>query len=607
MHKEKSNSSSLTLKIPELDCSLQIRDFDGCSGTLVKKIDNLPSKHTYQAEICANEQSKPIWFGDIRLQSNDSSIFNLLIRANGEHSSDLNWSALPKVLSVFDGGYRPLLKEEAERLLTDLIDFHHLIKCKVHYQTNGNENYFDAVFTQQENLKTLTEVLVQIVDSSPDLALAEVEIFVLELELFETTFFLVTVLEEQEDDLLIFRLTNHFYGNTKREGRRIHLGNRDIKIPEGRLLEVSDFGVKIETQLTPFELGTSVSLTIGEAKLRFLCIFSANNTAGLKLIDHSTAARKYWQSFLLPFQYPNLIARNPNLHETTWNLFGEAGYFKLPNGVGELVENNREVVFQEWNRVDSIGPDEGTTVIANNNGSSIGTIGVNRVNHGIWLSQALATSKDPRYIDHTRSLYAWRSRVIIQQNDGQWNLAFFSAKKAFLDRFFRKFLLLLREDESHLASWEEKHHYYLLPAAGLETGPRAEIKPTKCTSKFLQEFSNFETSAVQMQHLGKSLALFSPPHLSLAQMLTSLWAENFNSTDVSEFAKIASENGHSFASLFFDNPIENGNPETEEYRTVGGQPFVVWMCARSLFPKFLANSLRAFELMHTKYGSQEVA
>lgn len=607
MMKNVKNQQQLKLVLLDSSVELIITEFDGCGGKLVSH----HSEGMYKGKI-STDDGRLLWIGPIEVL--EGSRFNLCVCPSSIDSKDevIHWKDLPPFFTVFDGGYGPLSQEDVGALLDDLVTFYQLVKVRCHFELDGKQHTVAGKWGDQENLKQLSEILIDW--NFPEI-LTEGQIVLLEMELFETVYFAIGIIAESDQNGLIAGLTAHFYRQKNRIGRRIPI--EPLEIGPLKIMEVSDFGLKVIAPCSAFVSEAIISIPFQGTKISFEVTYRKNispehEQIGLMIADHSAAARRAWQSFLLTHQYPLLKYRTKEDHDTCWELLEKSGY--LNNMVvGTMVKDAKKDVYEEWAFTDREGPDAALTVlgIPENSQQAVATIGIARASANVWVAQAAAAINDPKYLSYTESMYSWRTRAILQQNDGDFHLAFFDADKPFLDRFFRKFYLKCgkNSDGQSMIDWTEWYAHYLKNNFIPSTEQRQEAiqegsDPTdgKFPKVLLQGSHPFSVKVEQKKF---GFQIVARKHLHVAQLLTSIW--NTSDTYQGYVSEVKSffDNGHKFVLIMnkqnFDPELEGKQGAYKYNKTV------VWICPRVLLPDFLQNSLKALEIMNRKYGAKRVA
>ena len=617
MNTQTLNKKYMRLRFNGIEHFSSVLTFSGSKGEFSPH-PQLPytvfENRTIQAELFLADSDEKLWAGRVNLKKISTTFFfEMLISA--ENTDDhISWSEVPQILSVFDGGYTNLHADGASAALSDLIEFNELVSCKIHYGESYKNKIETAKLSNQDNLKTLSEVLFISQNSDPK---PKGIVALIELELFEITYFFVSVLNEQDENLLIFSLTQHIYTQTNRFSKRTALSEKHrIKTSLGEILEISDFGMKIQTDSESVFPGGKISIEIKGLPIPFQVIYvtsdnpNALNSAGLYLHEDSPEIRNVWQSLLLEATYPLLSRRSEsnNGREKCWDLLKESGYFR--DYVGEMVASNKSSVYREWEIVDENGPHLGSCVLGFHNEQAVATMGVSRVAGTVWTAQAAAVIDRPEYLDFTRSIYSWRTRTILQQKDGDFHLAFFSANKPFLDRFFRKFFLK-HESTSSEISWTEWIFGFLSRENG---ATEADAQSHEKKSFLYGDVEPFHTlmldteNNINPSYTKNTVALHARPHQHLAQFLSSVWCmEKYTSDELkNQIASFPRE--ISQITVFFEKENSAWKEISElSNLVVSKEKEVVWICKRRLLPSFLSNSLRSLEQMSRKYRPKNAA
>ncbi len=596
---EPKTIQNLKLRLNRMNTDLPILAFDNYSGVFEgREIE----KGEYQAEI-SNEIHGLLWSGIVQVAEN--GVFDLCVAPNGSDVSEiLRWRDLPHFFSVFDGGYTSISEEKISELLDDLVTFRTLVKIRCHFELNGEQQSINGIWGDQESLKSLSEIFVGIESS---IKLQPQQLVLLEIELFETVFFVVSVHEEGFEDGLILSLSAHFYQQKNRIGRRIPI--HPIKIGEFSILEVSDFGMRVSAPLSIAQNDKEITLKLSDHPLRFGVVYrtlhsDSDQCLGLQLLDHSQDARKTWQAFLLAHQYPNLTYRTPEKHEDLFRLYEATGY--TDQEMALIIAKAKDQIISEWKNVDSIGPALGAMVIGYEGGKPVATIGVSNAAGSVWMAQAAAVFNQPEFMGFTRAMYSWRTRYILQQIDGKVHLAFFLKNKPFLNRFFRKFYLKKQSQATNSILWEEWFHYAAVRTE--ETGknlimkeehpPEAPINPTSYRDS--KVFGILSENGCLVEACEDSVLVRGRQFAHIDQYLNSVLI-NAQTNLLSSIDKFKSD------AVFI---ILSENPLTEQqivdltqsgFDVSGGYEEVSWACPRAILPEFLENSLKSLEIMVRKY------
>jgi len=592
--------------------------FSGVDGT----IEAGPLAEGYhRAALTTFPEKTIIWNGLVELTKNDSGTtgFKLCVTpfADAATSDVIAWPELPPALSVFDGSHDFLGPDEITAVIADLMTFPALVKGTLHETSRASS--IPLELPVQESLADISEIYLSYLAPREEGIAAEAVL--LELELFEITYFTLALVSQSDKEGVILALTQHWYRAGKRAGRRVKIP--DVEIPQGVVDEVSDFGLRLRMEApSPPKLGDTLKLQLleGYEPLIFSVIYarklSAGYSVGLRLEAFRPEDRKHWQRFILAFQYPSLSQRTQEEHQSTWRLLQEAGYLDLD--VGELLNHSQPSILREWEYIDSNGPDAGSAVVGRDDIGVVATIGVTRASREVWVAQTAAVLDDPKYLHFTRAMYGWRTRSILQQPDGNFHLAFFLKNKKFLDRFFRKFLLSLDETEKAGITWDEWKYYGLFfsdksTSSGFTQRENREVghgpESREPSGMRLFELLSREPSGPVMASLENQVGrIFGRPHIHVAQYLNSIWANDPALLPQELGPELRF--GHPFIAFMVSGKVEKSDLE-RKYGNLGeiveGDEDVVWTCKRDLLPRFLANSLKALEQMCRKYGTKKVA
>jgi hypothetical protein len=524
----------------------------------------------------------------------------------------LRWKDLPPFFTIFDGGYDSISRDKVNELLEDLIAFHELVSVRCHFELNNKSHSVRGKWGDQENLKTLSEILI---DWDFNQKLEPQQLVLIEIELFETVYFVIGIYEESDQEGVVLSLTSHFYQQRNRVGRRIPID--PIIIDGFKILEVSDFGMKVSAMANLVDGKDEISLVINDYALPFgityrKTISSEEHHLGVYILDHSPEARKAWQGFLLEHQYPLLRYRKPTDYNNIWSLYSKTGY--LIDEV-ELIENLfREKVNDEWTFVDSVGPACGATVLNMGSDGPIATIGVTKAFGGFWAAQSAAVIDSPDNLKFTRSIYSWRTRFILQQIDSRYHLAFFLKNKPFLDRFFRKFYLSRDEKTRESIVWEEWIFYSVIKTPSPQNkisnssiDHNRTINPALLeSSKYIALLKSDLHEDVTVNNGPNYFVLNARPFIHIAQYFNVAFTNQH--TDVRELQRIFA-NQPAFT-ILSSTALDKSALEIisgKETSVIGGHEEVTWACPRQELPNFLQNSLKSLEIMIRKYSSRTAA
>ena len=594
-------AKNLKLALVGLDPPIAISNFDNYSGTLTGP---LAESGLREGAILTND-GKALWGGIVRI--NEDSTFDLCVSpaATAAKEEVIPWKDLPPFFTVFDGGYESLGQESVNTLLDDLITFNDLVKVRCHFELNGKQESVSGKWGDQENLKTLSEILI---DWNFSQKLAQEQLVLLEVELFETVYFVIAINEESDDEGIVLSLTAHFYQQRNRIGRRIPI--EPIEIDGLKILEVSDFGMRVSSQAASVAETGELAITINGYQLSFGITYTKKvspeeTQMGLFIQDHAPDARKAWQDFLLKHQYPLLSYRTQDRHEDLFNLYDTTGY--TDQEMKLIFDAAKKEICNEWNDVDTVGPFLGGTVMGYQDNLPVASIGVSRASGGLWMAQAAAVINKPEFLKYTRSMYSWRTRFILQQIDGSFHLAFFLKNKPFLNRFFRKFYLIKSKSEQCPIIWEEWFHYAAVKSINsgrvltMKEEHAREVQINKanyCDSKLTAILSQ---NGCTVESKENSIIIKGRSYAHVDQYLNSIIINS--DSDLSP-ALDAFKDVSVFIALSQDELTADQLKFLLErnYDVSGGYEEISWACPRFLLPEFLQNSLRALEHMTRKYS-----
>jgi len=596
------------LKLPDCSAEMRVQSCDECRGIIhhedVDWIKSLPI--VMDAQLLDSDR-KVFWEGRLKFSENRGQ-FDLLIDHPDEECIFL-WKELPSALSLFDGGYIYLEERLRNEYLEDILTYWNLVEGRLHFKSGLTEEWRKVTVPNQESLKVVTELLCI---PETDLSLSNDSFCVLELDLFEQTVFIVTTVEDQEDGQFVFRLTDHIYLSKRRAGVRVKVEPSLQNFHNYKLLEVSDFGMKIETAESVTWPSTATKIPVGGVEIPFEVIFSkrqADGTVihGLRIADQSIRAKKNWQRFLLPFQFPKLRYRTKEYHQKFWELYYRTGYMEF--NYTKYLEEAKEQVFRTWETIDEIGPFLGSSVFALEEEDLVSSIGVAHVGGGVYVAQSANTVAQPKFLPHTRSMYSWRTRFIMQQHDSYGHLAFIHRDKKFLDRFFRSFYLKKKDPE---IVWDEWNLFVLKnsdPAPDLNTKQPAmnEERSTETRGKTLLELlGSIKGGNFELQNTSDGSIVNAVPHLHMMQYLTGVWSPNGTLNPAKKFSR---ENV--FFSYYTKLETELSRESLLKFWAdadiVHEGWHVTWLCPRRLLNSFLSNSLKSLEIMNRKYKGSSAA
>ncbi|MBS1960090.1 MAG: hypothetical protein JST80_11495 [Bdellovibrionales bacterium] len=594
-------AKNLKLALVGLDPPIVISDFDNYSGTLSSSV----AEPGLREGAILTSDGKALWGGIVRI--NDDRTFDLCVSpaANAAKDEVIPWKDLPPFFTVFDGGYESLSQESVNTLLDDLITFNDLVKVRCHFELNGKQESVSGKWGDQENLKTLSEILI---DWNFSQKLVPEQLVLLEVELFETVYFVIAIHEESDHEGIVLSLTSHFYQQRNRIGRRIPID--PIEIDGLKILEVSDFGMKVSSQATRAVGAEELRVTINGFQLLFGVTYKKKvsleeTQMGLFIQDHSPEARKAWQGFLLNHQYPLLSYRTQDRHADLFNLYDTTGY--TDQEMKLIFDAAKKEICNEWNDVDTVGPFLGGTVMGYHNSLPVASIGVSRASGGLWMAQAAAVINKPEFLKYTRSMYSWRTRFILQQIDGSIHLAFFLKNKPFLNRFFRKFYLIKSKSEQCPIIWEEWFHYAAVRSINsgrILTMPEEharEVEINKSTYRNSKLTAILSQNGCPVESKENSILIKGRSYAHVDQYLNSIIING--DSDLSPALDAFKD-----VSVFI--ALSQGELTTDQlnfllernYDVSGGYEEISWACPRFLLPEFLQNSLRALEHMTRKYS-----
>ncbi len=600
-------AKNLKLALVGLDPPIAISDFDNYTGTLVIPVAECGLR---EGAILTND-GKALWGGIVRI--NEDGSFDLCVSPAAAAVKDevIPWKDLPPFFTVFDGGYESLGQEGVNTLLDDLITFHDLVKVRCHFELNGKQESITGKWGDQENLKTLSEILI---DWNFKEKLVPEQLLLLEVELFETVYFVIAINEESDNEGVVLSLTSHFYQQRNRIGRRIPI--EPVEIDGLKILEVSDFGMKVSSQVIPSSEASELKIEINDYQLSFgityrRMVSPEEIQMGLFIQDHSPEARKVWQGFLLKHQYPLLRYRDTHDYKNLFKLYQDTGY--IDEELELLIKKFQKKMIDEWTNVDSVGPSLGASIIGVDENVPVCTIGVTKAMGKLWSAQAAAAINNPKFLPFTRSMYSWRTRFILQQNDATHHIAFFLKDKPFLNRFFRKFLITRNKDERDLIVWEEWFHNTAIQDDEVKIKSNAISKDQKALETITRgsiQVSSFikilgESTEV-VQNKNHLIVVRGRPFIHIAQYFNCIFLNSSSSLDISfsEFFEIPA-----FV-ILSEEPLTKEQQEqltSKGFSVLGGYEEVTWACPYALLPSFLQNSLKSLEQMVKKYDDKRVA
>lgn len=605
-------NGKLALYLRDSAKTLDVIEFDGAMGCATGLVNEVPTGLQEGELRLLSKLDEMVWTGLLDVRATEGFItFHLCVKPRSKDCDDdvIRWNSVPRIFSVFDQGYSPLSSEDVGRLLDDMVTFHQIVRAKVHFELAAKPVSVECQFGEQDSLRELSEILLDWRHEGPHPVAGQ--IVIIQLELFEVTYFILTLAEEADSTTLIVSLTDHVYCQLQRVGRRVPVSGTSLN--GDRVLEVCDHGLRIHwTRQAPPNVGEMLPLEFGNG---IILKFSVVHTLpcddgvelGLNLIDYSPEARKAWQTFLLPHQYSLLAFRKTEDHEKLWEHLERTKYIDLC--FGDMGRDLKNEIMAEWQHVDAAGPYLGACVIGRNGSDEIATIAVSRVSDDVWVAQTAAMKDDPNNLAYTRCVYGWRTRFILQQPDGKYHVAFFVRDQPFLDRFFRKFYLQQGGKNSELLSWTEWKYYLQFLQTNLEypeersrEAPAASLSSDPLLRLLRSQKAAF---APKVADFGTSTFVNGRPYLHMCQYFSSLWIDpsesdppKIGSASEAKFYAIRTAREDDTTQLTSLAPLGEIHPSGWE---------VVWICERRLLPLFLSNSLRALELMVRKYGIRSVA
>lgn len=595
---------------------IEVTSFMGAGGTVAafrgSSRDMQSTPLMLECDIRFGASGKAVWSGPVRFdqRKDGETEFSLVLRAS---SGDmLQWSLLPRFFSVTDGAYEPLDHKEVGRLLDDLLQFKDAIRALM-FAPDGVSNKPIKCTVEMEEIAETDAVLVHMACTHEQTATLLKQPCVLAIELFAVSYNVVGVIDEVEGSTAIFTLSSHLYRDQRRACRQFLAD--PIKTPEGDIVEISDVGARLHgPSLADKKIGDTIQIHLPGVGMANFQIMHSSTTEdethelGCLIMPDQTSVSN-WTRFLLREQYPLLCFRTTKDHGRFRTLLSETGFSS--RDFDELNQITRQMVDLEWTLIDNECPTYGATVLAMDDQIPVGTIGVTRVGKTAWNSQLLATSKDPRHLPQTRALFAWRTRFILQQPEGEYNIGFFSRDKAFLDRFYRKFYL--QEQDAHPTEimWDEWHLYTMICAtSSVSVSPPELQQPSAPEPQHLVaalSAGGSHSCTPQIATLSEGTIVSGRPFQHLCQYFSSAW-----------FPKPSTAAQHEVVHDFFrgqrvytirtkEELPHEALHNSPDIRVVDDGWDVIWICRRSLLTRFMANSLRALELMHRKYGAKDVA
>lgn len=568
---------------------------------------------TVACSIQAPGNTQPVWSGAVRLEVQTKGQYHFTLQVRSQAGEVLEWKELPSVFTIADGGYEALAPDRVGTLLDDLIQFPDVSRSMFFSFASSTETRAVACKVKMEDISSTDAILVEFDSPSVELQSASSTPAVVSVELFEITYLLVGFIEAIEGPTGIFVLSGHVYRDQRQIGRRYL--NPPVAVSLGEFTEVSDFGAKLRCDTaTAVEFGSILPVdlpNLGTVQLRVIHKSESHDDQTVLgcMVENDAKSTTLWINFLLSLQYPLLRFRRPDDYGSFWKLLSTTGYT-----TPEFTELNSLIRAQaeaEWQIVDS-NPDLGGTVVAYENETAVGTIGVTRVGSCAWTAQVAAMSNKPDHLPQTRSLYAWRTRFILQRPDGGFHVAFFQRDKPFLDRFFRKFLLQHPKDAQNFITWEEWRLYtHALPYPNTEPSASASDRQndSEGPSALFRVLAGAGPHAATPRFYRHDEAhiLVGRPFQHLCQYFTSAWFETLK--DPNTLTAISNHLGtQQVYTVRTKDELDLSNQALSSTgRTIDDGWDVVWVCHRALLLSFMANSLRALELMYRKYGSRSVA
>lgn len=607
---------TLILQIGPTRVELPITQFSGIDGIATLPPDAPPAvskiNSSLRAEIQINQSDRILWSGFVHTNTSTTCIhFQLLVCSN--QGDLLDWSSIQSFASIADGGYEALNSEAIGRLLNDILDFPDVTKSNAFVADKFGRIAIPCI-THMERVATTDALILEVQDNNNLAKLSGELPILLAIELFEITYILVGFIDETEGNQAVFLLTSHIYRDKRSAGRRYLTPS--IKYGDIEIVEVSDGGARLRiNREIPYALGEDISINVKEiGNISFHVVHSKTQQKNIHdvgaVVAKTRESNNNWIRFLLSVQYPSLHFRKQDDHES-YARFLEEMEFTTSN-VAELTQMTKPMIEQEWSLIDSHCPEFGATVLAKDKNRIVGTFAVTRVGTNAWNSQVLVTTKEPAHLKHTRALFSWRTRFIIQQMNGDYNIGFFSRDKGFLDRFFRKFYLQDKDTAAHPIVWDEwlLYSHFLpkpLPKVPIdESGHIANTSPLSPLFTIVNVTDNHETSPRQIV-IGNIRFLIGRPFQHICQYWTSAWTVEEFTQDIAKSCQSALGHQQVYA-IRTKTPIDlQTTPLSESGKTIDDGWDVIWICHRSRLIRFLSNSLRSLELMHKKYGGQSVA
>ena len=470
-----------------------------------------------------------VWKGSIIFSKDEPNIGQLCVLTTAEDGSDLSlsWSHIPQVLDLFDGGYQAQSQDESGRLLDDITEFHYLVTSWIYHRNqDGSEARIPVTLVKPEPLVEIRELAFKIGTEPSKIALQDPVL--VQIDLFEQTWFCVGVVSYFETGHLFVSMSDHLYQSSRRNGRRMAVTN--TKIGAWELLDIGDFGMRAATLQSDFNftLGQIVNMPMPsgfDVPLTIVAFEAIEERIEVRLWlkDDSPEIRRHWQQFVQGLYYPNLTWRNPENHEVIWKVYQDSGY--LNSFLGDWLQESKEQIFEEWRYVDQAGPHVGCMVLGYTGKKAVATIGASRFGAGAWIAQAAAMSDKAEDIPATRDIYSWRTRMILMQNDGEYHVAIFERRKKFLERFFRKFYLQFGADSNSNLSWTEKL-VTCVARQTIETSSDRNAGVDPVQHLLLDILSKDSGAFCSVSQIGGETKVISRPHTHLVQFTTSMWGKS---------------------------------------------------------------------------------
>jgi hypothetical protein len=574
----------------------EVQEFTGIRGRFYPPDASSPTEGIHNA-VLVSDSGIDLWSGPV-IVSDESGISSFELCVLENNASVMPWSYLPKGLWILDSGYSPVTEQKIEKLLDDIFTFPELATFHLH-TPNSEGRRVHTLFFADEPIKNVSSIyfshssLTEKNENVPT---------ILQIELFELTFFIIGICKSISSKYVNFEITKYIYQSSRRSAKRSIV---DLEVGGTHFIEVSDFGAKILLENCKYSVGETIDIQIPKFEsISGQIVYvskehSGKHELGLVITD-SPSTTKNWFLFLTSIYFKNVTIRTPDDYEDLWALYNQSGYFSSYPAGKWLVESKNDV-FNEWKTIDDEGPSAGVTIICKSaDNKVVGSIGVAKVAKGCWVAQAAAVLKEPGTLDATRTIYAWRTRAIMMRQDGSHHLAFFSSDKPWLDRFFRNFYNANIKDHQKEIIWEEYEVFSAKSVDSRNISQSSHLDREKTVSSNFEFLNLLESNGTTTSLIRENELLQMRPHIHMCQYFSSVWTSN---EDILEIINLTSEQYkyQSFFKIHLRTSKDDLKKIDVDYLVPEGKQ-VAWSCKRQLLPDFNYNSLKQLEIMIRKYG-----